>query len=167
VLGHGWLRHAKLALDLSDRLLGGNQKRQDRATVGLRNDFEGGFHASVYTPTGIYVSRYIYGFRQEIFAGEGTTPRKRYSDGRQVQRNHITYRAGRMGPKTEEAFRRRNDAGTEAFKALPGCEIPLTVGMYTVYKRAIHRETACFRASSQLALRRTAWRPKSKVDFCV
>jgi hypothetical protein len=45
VLGHGRLRHAKLALDLSHRLLGRDQKAQYRAAVRLRNDFENRFHS--------------------------------------------------------------------------------------------------------------------------
>ena len=49
VLGHGGLRHTKLALDLSHRLLGRNQQAQDRAAVRLRNDFEYGFHILIYT----------------------------------------------------------------------------------------------------------------------
>ena len=40
VLGHGRLRHTKLALDLSDRLLRRDQEAQYRAAVGLRNNFE-------------------------------------------------------------------------------------------------------------------------------
>ena len=59
VLGHGRLRHAKLALDLSHRLLGRDQEAQDRAAVRLGNDFEGRFHVLyilhwVYTCQGIY-----------------------------------------------------------------------------------------------------------------
>ena len=46
VLGYGRLRHAKATLDLSHRLLGGNQEAQYRPAVGLRNDFENGFHSS-------------------------------------------------------------------------------------------------------------------------
>jgi len=45
VLGHGRLRHTKLALDLSHRLLRRNQQAQYRAAVRLRNDFEGRFHS--------------------------------------------------------------------------------------------------------------------------
>src|SRR5690348_902350 len=44
VLGHGRLRHPKLTLDLSNRLLGGDQEAQDRAAVRLRDDCEHGFH---------------------------------------------------------------------------------------------------------------------------
>ncbi len=40
MLRHGWLRHAKLALDLSNRLLGRDQEAQYRAAIRLRNDFE-------------------------------------------------------------------------------------------------------------------------------
>jgi hypothetical protein len=59
VLGDGRLRHAKLTLNLSHRLLGGEQKAQDGAAVGLGNDFEDGFHSlhilyKVYTCQGIY-----------------------------------------------------------------------------------------------------------------
>ena len=45
VLGDGRLRHTKLTLDLSHRLLGRDQEAQDRAAVRLRDDFEYGFHA--------------------------------------------------------------------------------------------------------------------------
>ena len=44
VLRDGRLRHAKLTLDLSHRLLGRDQQAQDGAAVGLGNDFEYGFH---------------------------------------------------------------------------------------------------------------------------
>jgi len=44
VLGHGRLRHTKLTLDLSHRLLGGEQEAQYGAAVRLRNDFEDRFH---------------------------------------------------------------------------------------------------------------------------
>jgi len=59
VLGHGRLRHTQLTLDLSHRLLGRNQKAQDRAAVRLRNDFEDRLHSPyilsmVYTCQGIY-----------------------------------------------------------------------------------------------------------------
>jgi hypothetical protein len=58
VLGHGRLRHAKLTLDLSHRLLGRGQEAQYRAAVGLRNDLER-FHSLcilylAYTRQGIY-----------------------------------------------------------------------------------------------------------------
>jgi len=49
MLGNGRLRHAKLTLDLSHRLLGRDQQAQDRTAVRLRNDFEYGFH-SLYIP---------------------------------------------------------------------------------------------------------------------
>ena len=49
VLGHHRLRHTKLTLDLSHRLLGRNQKAQYRAAVRFRDDFEYGFHFSIYT----------------------------------------------------------------------------------------------------------------------
>ena len=45
VLRHGRLRHTKVTLDLSDRLLGRDQEVQYRAAVWLRNDFKYGFHA--------------------------------------------------------------------------------------------------------------------------
>jgi len=44
VLRHGRLRHPKLTLDLSNRLLRREQEAQDRAAVRLRNDFEDRFH---------------------------------------------------------------------------------------------------------------------------
>src|SRR5271167_2621795 len=40
VLGHGRLRHTKLTLDLSHRLLGRDQEAQDCPAIGLRDDFE-------------------------------------------------------------------------------------------------------------------------------
>jgi hypothetical protein len=59
VLGHGRLRHTKLTLDLSHRLLGRNQEAQYRTAVWLRNDFEYRFHLfnipyTAYTCQGIY-----------------------------------------------------------------------------------------------------------------
>src|SRR6266481_7658121 len=45
VFCHGRLRHTKLTLDLSNRLLGRDQEAQDRAAVRLRNDVEDRFHA--------------------------------------------------------------------------------------------------------------------------
>jgi|ERR1700722_9751738 len=58
VLGDGRLRHMKLTLDLSHRLLGRGQEAQDRPAVRLGNDFEYGFHAmyiliTAYTCQGI------------------------------------------------------------------------------------------------------------------
>jgi hypothetical protein len=58
MLGHGRLRHTKLTLDLSHRLLRRDQKTQYRAAVRLRNDFES-FHfldilQRAYTCQGIY-----------------------------------------------------------------------------------------------------------------
>ena len=44
VFGHGRLRHTKLTLDLSNRLLGRDQEAQYRAAARLRNDFEDRFH---------------------------------------------------------------------------------------------------------------------------
>ena len=67
VLGNGRLRHMKLALDISNRLLRRNQEAQDRPAVRLRNDFEYRFHSfdiprCVYTCQGIYDAggRYSY-----------------------------------------------------------------------------------------------------------
>src|SRR5438034_8484370 len=59
VLGHGRLRHTKLALDLSHRLLGRDQEAQYRAAARLRNDFEYRLHSSyilyyAYTCQGIF-----------------------------------------------------------------------------------------------------------------
>src|SRR5215471_9225570 len=45
MLGYGRLRHTKLTLDLSHRLLGRHQEAQDGAAVRLGNDFEHRFHA--------------------------------------------------------------------------------------------------------------------------
>src|SRR6516164_8762154 len=58
VLRHGRLLHTKPMLDLSDRLLRGDQEAQDRATVRLRNDSECRFHAS-YIPTPAYTRQGI------------------------------------------------------------------------------------------------------------
>src|SRR2546427_9085212 len=63
VLGDGRLRHTKLALDLSNRLLGRDQEAQYRAAVRLRYDVEHRFHAlgilhSAYTCQGIYKWRF-------------------------------------------------------------------------------------------------------------
>jgi hypothetical protein len=59
VLRHRRLRHTKLTLDLSHRLLGRHQEAQYRAAVRLRNDVEHGFHAldiprMAYACQGIY-----------------------------------------------------------------------------------------------------------------
>jgi hypothetical protein len=59
VLRHSRLWHTKLTLDLSHRLLRGDQKTQDRAAVRFGNDFEYGFHAlyilyMAYTCQGIF-----------------------------------------------------------------------------------------------------------------
>jgi hypothetical protein len=40
-------------------LLRRDEQAEDGAPVGLRNDFENRFHASLYTSYGIYVSRHI------------------------------------------------------------------------------------------------------------
>ena|SRR5580692_8033335 len=58
MLRHGRLRHSKLMLDLSNRLLRRNQETQYRAAIRLRNDFEDRFHSqyilhSAYTCQGI------------------------------------------------------------------------------------------------------------------
>src|SRR5579863_2482281 len=62
VLGDGRLRHTKLTLDLSHRLLGRDQEAQYRAAVRLGNNFENRFHAldilhRVYTCQGIYTGK--------------------------------------------------------------------------------------------------------------
>ncbi len=59
VLRHGWLRHTKLALDLSHRLLGRDQETQYSPTVRLRNDFEDRFH-SLHIPQHAYTCQGIY-----------------------------------------------------------------------------------------------------------
>jgi len=69
VLGDGWLRHAQPTLDFANGLLVRGKKTEDGAPVGLGNDGEGRFHVSVYTSTGIYMSRHI----KEIFAGAAGT----------------------------------------------------------------------------------------------
>src|SRR5882672_10176686 len=70
VLGHGRLRHTKLALDLSHRLLGRDQEAQYRAAVRLRDDFEHRFHALDIRHTA-YACQCIY---------RAATPRGRWSD---------------------------------------------------------------------------------------
>src|SRR5579862_3133071 len=62
VLGHRWLGHSKLALDVPNRLLRRHQKAQYRAAVRLRNDFEHGFHSSDI-PHGAYACQGIYADR--------------------------------------------------------------------------------------------------------
>ena len=59
VLGDSGLRHAQLPLDVANGLLRRDEQTEDGAPVGLRNDFENRFHASLYTSYGIYVSRHI------------------------------------------------------------------------------------------------------------
>ena len=44
VLRHGRLRHAQSPLDVSDRLLGGEQQGENGAAVRLRDDGEDGLH---------------------------------------------------------------------------------------------------------------------------
>ena len=53
VFGHHGLRHAKVALDFSYRLLRGNEQAQYRAAVWLRNDFEYRLHP-------FYILRRVY-----------------------------------------------------------------------------------------------------------
>jgi len=77
VLGHGRLRHSKLTLDLSNRLLRRDQEAQYRAAVRFRNDFEDGFHTlrilyRAYTCQGIF-----NGKGSELLPGEGGNNRKR------------------------------------------------------------------------------------------
>ena len=78
VLGHGRLRHTKLTLDLSHRLLGRDQQAQYRPSVRLRNDFENRFHALyilywVYTCQGIFSRqeqlRFQSGMHLDVCAG--------------------------------------------------------------------------------------------------
>ena len=62
VLRYGGLRHTKLALDLSHRLLRRDQEAQDCAAVRLGNDFEDRFHSlnilsTVYNCQGILINR--------------------------------------------------------------------------------------------------------------
>src|SRR5207248_6303557 len=59
VLGHGRLRHTKLTLDLSHRLLGRDQEAQYRAAVRLRNDLEHRFHC-LNIPYRAYACQGIY-----------------------------------------------------------------------------------------------------------
>ena len=46
VLGHGRLGHAQSALDLTNRLFGGNKEAENRPPVRLRNDLEDRRHPS-------------------------------------------------------------------------------------------------------------------------
>src|SRR5215472_1805819 len=64
VLGHGRLGHTKPALDLPHRLLRPNQQAQDRAAVGLRNNFEDGLHA-------LYILNNAYTCQRIFSGGEG------------------------------------------------------------------------------------------------
>src|SRR5262249_23258335 len=60
VLRHRRLRHPKPTLDLSHRLLGGDQQAQDRAPIGLGNDFEDRLHDYfIYSNWHIRVKVYI------------------------------------------------------------------------------------------------------------
>src|SRR5215469_12579059 len=59
VLGHRGLRHTKLTLDLSHRVLRRHQQAKNRAAVGLRYDFEDRFHAFIYSRTHIRVKAYL------------------------------------------------------------------------------------------------------------
>lgn len=59
VFGNGGLRHAQLALDFADGLLGRHEQAQDCATVWLRDNFEDGLHTPfillfVYACQGIF-----------------------------------------------------------------------------------------------------------------
>ena len=67
VLGHGRLRHAKLTLDLSYRLLGRDQQTQDRTAIRFGNDFEYGFH-SLYIRQDVYTCQGILPLEGKIFA---------------------------------------------------------------------------------------------------
>src|SRR5271170_4848804 len=58
MLRYGRLRHTKLTLYLSYRLLGRNQEAQYCATVGLCNDFEDRFH-TLYIPQTVYACQGI------------------------------------------------------------------------------------------------------------
>jgi hypothetical protein len=71
VLGDGGLGHAKLALDIADGLLGGSEKAEDGAAIGLGDDVESGLHGSfilfhVYTCQGIFKRKF-----EGVFAGDG------------------------------------------------------------------------------------------------
>ena len=66
VLGDGRLRHAEFALDLADGLLVEGEKSEDRATVGLGDDLEGGFHVP-NMPLRAYTCQGIF---EDIFSGE-------------------------------------------------------------------------------------------------
>ena len=44
MLGDGGLRHTKLTLDFTHRLLGGDEEAEDGAAVGFGDDFEDRFH---------------------------------------------------------------------------------------------------------------------------
>ena len=59
VLGHRGLRHTKLTLDLSHRVVRRHQQAQNRAAVGFRYDFEDRFHAFIYPWTHIRVKAYL------------------------------------------------------------------------------------------------------------
>ncbi len=53
MFGDGRLRHAQLALDLADRLLGRDEEAEDCASVRFGDDFEDRFHV-VYIRHGEY-----------------------------------------------------------------------------------------------------------------
>src|SRR4051794_5444849 len=59
VLGHSRLRHSKLTVDLSHRLLRRDQQAQDCAASRLSTNFQGRFHPCISTSQGIYVTRNI------------------------------------------------------------------------------------------------------------
>lgn len=70
VLGDGRLRHAQLALDVADGLLGGDEQAEDGAAVGFRNDGECRFHSFyirliAYTCQGIF-KKYFRGTVREV-----------------------------------------------------------------------------------------------------
>jgi hypothetical protein len=58
VLGHGRLRHTKLALDLAYRVLRGDEEAEDGAAIRLSNDLECGFHFT-YIPYMVYTCQDI------------------------------------------------------------------------------------------------------------
>jgi hypothetical protein len=61
VLGDSGLGHAKLTLDLSNGLLGGDEQAQYRASVRLGNDFKNGFH-TLFIPQHVYTCQGIFNY---------------------------------------------------------------------------------------------------------
>jgi hypothetical protein len=57
--GHGGLRQAELALDLSHRVLRGDEEAQDGPAVRLRQNFENGLHL-IYIRYQAYASKCIF-----------------------------------------------------------------------------------------------------------